>query len=133
MMAHHGFQQDLHAVDVVVEILQRLLHALADERIRREMDDGLDVVFGKNLVEHGRIADVALIEFRFRVQSAAMACLEVVDDDDVLALRHELMHSMRTDVTGAATNENRHDGQVLSESFLVYHETLTFSSNFSVK
>jgi len=106
VMAHHRLEQDLHAVDIVVEILQRLLHALADEGIRREMDDGLDLVLIENLVEHRRVADIALVELRFRVQRPAMAGLEVVDDDDVLAFRHELMNRMGTDVAGTAANEN---------------------------
>ena len=106
VMAHHGLEEHLHAIDVVVEILQRLFHALADEGVRRKVDDSLNLVLIENTIEHRRVADVALVELRFRVQRPAMAGLEVVDDDDVLAFRHELMNRMGTDVAGTAANEN---------------------------
>ena len=108
MVAHHRLEQHLHAVDVIVEILQGFLDALADEGVRRKVDDGLDVVLRENLVEDGRIADIALVEFRFRIQGIAMARLQIIDDDDIFTLLHELMDCMRTDIASAATNQNRH-------------------------
>ena len=108
VVAYHRLEQHLHAVDVVVEVLQGFLDALTDEGVRCEVDDRLDVVLRENLVENGCVADVALVELRLRIQGIAMTRLQIVDDDNVFALRHELMDCMRTDITSAATNQNRH-------------------------
>ena len=72
------------------------------------MDDRLNVVLRENLVEDRCIADIALVELCLRVQRIAMARLQIIDDDNVFALRHELMDCMRTDITSTATNQNRH-------------------------
>ena len=108
VVANHRLEQDLHAVDIVVEVLQRLLDTLADKRICSEVDDRLNVVLRENLVEDRCIADIALVELCLRVQRIAMARLQIIDDDNVFALRHELMDCMRTDITSTATNQNRH-------------------------
>ncbi len=101
-MAHHCLQQHLHAVDIVVEVFQRLFHAFADQGIGRKMDDSLDFVLGKNRIEYGCIADIALIEFCLRMHRIPMPGLQVVDNHDLLALRDELMNRMRPDIAGPA-------------------------------
>ena len=107
-MPHHRFEQNLHTVDVVVEIEKRFLHALAHERVRRKMNHGLDLVLHEDRIEHGAVADVSLVKLRPRVNRTAMTRLQVVNDDDLFSLFNELMHGMRADVAGAAANENCH-------------------------
>ena len=82
------------------------------------MDDRLDIILGENLVEHSRVADIALIELRLGMDGPTMPRLEVIDDDDILSLGHELMHSMGTDIAGTAANKNRHIDLSLSICFL---------------
>ena len=66
------------------------------------MKDRPDPVLVKNTVEHSRIADIALIKARCRIHGIAVPCLQVVDDDNLLPLFHQLMHSMGSDIAGSA-------------------------------
>ena len=68
--------------------------------------------------DFGSIADIAFVELRLRIDGTAMTRLQVIDDDDILSLGHELMHSMGTDIAGTAANKNRHIGIFLSSCFL---------------
>ena len=101
-MLYHALQQYLHAIHVVIKVFQRLLHAFAHQGVGRKMNDRLNLVLGENLVQHRRIPDITLIKLRCRVQGTAMACLQIVNNDNLLTLLNQLMHRMGTDVTGAA-------------------------------
>ena len=107
-MAHHSFQQHLHTVDIVVEILQGLLHALPHQGIGSEVDNRLNLVFRENLVQHRSLADIPLIEFCGRIHRIQVPSLEVVHDDNFLSLLHQLMDSMRTDIACTTANQNSH-------------------------
>ena len=49
-----------------------------------------------------------LVEGGARVDGAAVAAREVVEDRDLLARREELLHEGAADVAGAAGHENGH-------------------------
>ena len=108
-MPHHRLEEYLHPVDVVVEVEQRLFHALADKRICREMNDRLDLILRENLVEQRSVANIALVKFRRRVQCAAMPRLQIIDNDDLLALFNERVHRMGANVARTAANQDSHE------------------------
>ena len=108
MMPHHALQKDLHTVDIVVEIQERLFHALSHQRIRCEVNDSLDAVLREDPIQHRRVPDIPFIELCLRMQRPSVPCLQVVDDHDFLVLRNQLMHCMRPDISGSAANQNRH-------------------------
>ncbi|MNV59600.1 hypothetical protein D3C71_1520310 [compost metagenome] len=45
----HAFEQALSAIHIVVVVFDRVLHALANQRAGREMNDRVDVVLGEQL------------------------------------------------------------------------------------
>lgn len=83
------------------------------------MNDSLDLVFRKDLVQYVFIADISFVELGLRVDCIAMARLQVIDDDDIFPLLYQLMYGMRANITGTATNENRH----VYASFLLYPDS----------
>ena len=108
-MPHHRFEQHLHPVDIVVEIEERLLHALPHQRICREMKYRLDAALRKDTVKCRRIANIPLAERRLRMQRASMSRLQIIDNDDLFAPRNQLMHRMRADVARTAANQYSHE------------------------
>ena len=107
-MPPHGFQQHLHAVDIVVEIGQRLFHALAHQRTGREVEHRVDAVFAEDPVQGLGIANVAFMKAHARGHGPAMAGQEIVDDHGFLAAGQQGAYIMRADVPGSAADQNRH-------------------------
>ena len=107
-IAHHRLKKHLHPADIVVEIKQRLFDTLPHEGVCRKVNNCLDLVLRENLIEHRRIANIALIERGRRVQRPTVSRLEIVHNHGLLALFHQCMNGMRSDISCAAADQNRH-------------------------
>ncbi len=73
------------------------------------MDDGINFVFLKNPVNKRPVADIALIEFRFRVHCLDMPRLKVIHNHYFLTVINQLINGMRTDITRTAQYQNCHN------------------------
>ena len=54
-----GFEQRARRAGVVAVVLERVRDRLGDDRVRGEVDDGVDAVLGEQLVDELAIADIA--------------------------------------------------------------------------
>ena len=102
----HALQHRPRAAEVVVVILERIDHALADLRVRGKVDDRVDLFAGKDVVAELFIANVALIEPRLRMDGLADACLQIVRHDHVVAIINEFIYGVAADVAGTAQYQN---------------------------
>ena len=107
-MAHHRFEQHLHPIDIVVEVEQRFLHTLTDERVRRKVNNRVNLIFCKNPIKCRGAAYIALIETCLRMQCAAVPCLQIIDNGDLFTLLDECIDGVRSDVACPAANQNSH-------------------------
>ncbi len=60
----HNVQQHQCAVNIVVKIFKRFMHAFSNCLKPGEMDHGIDLFFFKDLVKPFFVSDIALIEFK---------------------------------------------------------------------
>ena len=95
-----------------------LLYAFAHCLQAGEMDDGIDVVFGKDSVHAFLVQQIHLIklevfagDFPDAVQCLRLGVDEVVEDDDFLPLVQQLHAGVRTNVAGAAGDQYCHFAQ----------------------
>ena len=98
----HRLQHCPRAAEVVVVVLERIYHALADLGVCREMDDCVDLFAGKDVVAEFLIADVALIEPRLRMDGFAEAGFQIVRHDHIVAVVNKFVNGVAADVTSAA-------------------------------
>ena len=103
-------EQQRRASRVDVHVAIDLVHALADADRRAEMDDGLRGEHER--LEHQPIPDVTFDVLRLRVGVAGPGAgamhlrLEVVEHGHAVVARDERIDEVRTDVPGAAGDEN---------------------------
>ena len=109
----HGLQKGEGGVDVVAVVLDGLDDGLADGLVAGEVDDGLDVVLGEDLLKLLAAGDVALVEFGSlagdlldAVYDGAFGVEEVVGDDDVLVALEEFDGGVRADEAGSACEKD---------------------------
>ena len=98
----HRLQHRPRAAEVVVVVLERIYHALADLGVCREMDDCVDLFAGKDVVAEFLIADVALIEPRLRMDGFAEAGFQIVRHDHIVTVVNKFVNGVAADVTSAA-------------------------------
>lgn len=95
--------------DVVAIIFEGFLDGFADGFKAGEVEDGIELVVGKKLVERGGVFEVDLVEFWEvtgdffnATKDAFFAVTEVVGDDGSETRLDKLYDGMRTDVASAA-------------------------------
>ena len=98
----HALEHRPRAAEVIIIILEGIYHALADLRIRREVDDRVDLFAGKDVVAEFLVPNIALVEARLRMDGLAEACLQIVRHDNVVAVVDQLIHGVAADVARAA-------------------------------
>ena len=89
-------------MEVVVIVLERVLHGLAHLRRRCKVDDAFDVFLLEQVIEGCSVADVQLIELRLRMDRRLKAGQKVIGDDDISAGVDECAYRMGADVTRSA-------------------------------
>jgi hypothetical protein len=106
-------QQSQGAAHVVVKVAYGLGHGFAHGFEAGEVDDPLNLVLGKDLVERGAVAHIGLNEAevfpcqRFKpVEHLDAAVAQVVHDDHVVACVHEFDRGVRADVACATGDED---------------------------
>jgi len=103
--------------DVVAQVLQRLLHALADERVAGEVEDAVDArVRVEQRADRRPVRQIDLDEGGRRVDGRTVALVEIVEHDDVVAGSDELGRGDAADVAGTAGDEDFHGGRLLRRS-----------------
>ncbi len=113
-MGDHGLDQGQPGGDVVAEILFGDGHALAHQGIGGEVDDGLDALFGEQVVQKGLIGHTALVKAA-ALQGRAVALGQIVRHHHVRAPLQQSGHAVGTDVSRTAGDKNRHDVSLLHE------------------
>ena len=110
----HEIEEVEQSVEVVAVVEDGLVDALADGLGGGEVDDALDIgVLVEEALELAQVGDVAVEEGRALADDAGDAVEdveagvgEVVDDDDVEAVAHELDHGVGADIAGASGYED---------------------------
>ena len=72
------------------------------------MDDRFDIVFGKDLLQHGLVGCIAQVKTRSRCHSPAEAGRQSVDHHHVLAGIQQGPDHMAADIAGTARYQYRH-------------------------
>ena len=98
----HALQHRPRAAEVVVVILERIDHALANLRVRGKVDDRVDLFAGKDVVAEFLVPNIALVEARLGMHRSPEACLQIVRHDNVVAVVNEFIYGVTADVAGAA-------------------------------
>ncbi len=89
-------------MEVVVVILEGVLHGLAYLGRRRKMDDAFNVLFLEECVEGRAVADIQFIKTCLRVDGCPEPGQQIVRDDDISAGVDERTNGMGADVTRSA-------------------------------
>ncbi len=89
-------------MEVVVIVLEGVLHGLAHLGRGRKVDDAFDVLFLKKLVEGLAVTDIQFIKPCLRVDRCPESGQQIVRDDDISAGIDECTNSMGADVTRSA-------------------------------
>lgn len=98
----HALQHRPRTAEVVVVILERIDHALADLRVGGKVDDRVDLLGREHMVAEFLVADVALIEPRLGMHRSPEARLQIVRHDNVVAVVDQLIHGVAANVARAA-------------------------------
>ena len=110
---NHGAQQHERLGDVVLVVLQRVLHGLAHLNEGGEVNDGIELAVDEQRIDDGGIAEIALHELDFRIDDGGGVAVDhAVENGHISAALHELAHGVRTNVAGTAGNEYFHDGMM---------------------
>lgn len=104
----HGFEKGEGAGDVVAVVFEGGFDRFANVAVGGKVKDGFGLVLGKELIEKGRVVEVALNEGDAIVwEGIQVAVDEVIEDDNGLTEAEEVLDGVRADVAGAAGNEER--------------------------
>ena len=97
---------------------------MADAGLRRQVDDGIEAVGGKQVRNRIAIGDIALLEVEVRVsgefgqagflQLGVIVGIEVVERDDGAAIGKQTSGDVKADEAGRAGDENRLHRALLS-------------------
>ena len=102
------------AGDVLMHVVLGIGHGVGDECLRREVNDGVEMLFSKNVFD-GFVMGVHDDELHMREQVLAKAGGEIVQRDGFVACCFECPHQVGTDESGSAGNKYFH---VLFYSFV---------------
>ena len=95
------------AGDVLMHIVLGIGHGVGDEGLRREMHDGVEVLFLENVFD-GFVMGVHDDEFHMWEQVLTKAGGEIVQRDGFVACCFECPHQVGTDESGSAGNKYFH-------------------------
>ena len=95
------------AGDVLMHVVLRISHGVGDEGLRREMHDGIEVLFLENVFD-GFVMNIHDDEFHMREQVLTKAGGEIVQRDGFVACCFECPHQVGTDESGSAGNKYFH-------------------------
>ena len=114
MLAHDVAEHE-DAVHVVFIVLQRFGHRLAHSLEAGEVDDGINLVVGEDLVHGGAVADVGFDEGHLLADNLLDAAYgfglrvhKVVHDHNAVACLVQLYKGVAADVAGATSKQNVH-------------------------
>ena len=109
---HHGIEQ-VHAVGhVVAEILRRIGHRLADQRIGRKMHHGIRSEFLHGQTHRDTIGKIGLVKCGPRIHGRAMTFGQVVEDGDFMPPIEHFLDTNAPDVPRASRDQNLHGHRI---------------------
>jgi hypothetical protein len=98
----HRVEQSQTVNQVVVIVARRVLTRFADQRVRRHVDDGFDPVGRESFSKRRGISEVRVHKLSARGDGFAVAFVEIVIDNNLMAVRQQFFSDDAADVTGAA-------------------------------
>jgi len=104
-----GSQQVQGVGHVLAQIPERVLHRLADQRVRSEVHHGFGLVRAEHGADDRGVRQVALDERRLRVDGRAMPLVQVVQHDDRLAGANQLLDHDAANVARPAGDQDLHE------------------------
>jgi hypothetical protein len=119
----HGIEKGECAGDVVVKVLARVLHRLADVGIGGEVNDGAHAVVAKDAVEDGAVANISFDE-RPPARRPAVSVDQIVEDDRLETGLRRSLRRLTPDVARAPDDQNGHNSLTwpsLASSLAIYH------------
>ena len=103
-----AFQNVNGTGNVLVHIILRVRHGVADQGLCRQMDHRVEMFFAEE-VFHSFIMGIHHFQPGVLGKVFPKACGEVVQGNDVIPCFHELAYQVGTNKAGAAGNENFHN------------------------
>ena len=82
---HRTFQQIARLGGVVEIVAQRLGGRFRHHDLGREMGDGVDLMFGENVVHERRVANIANNEFGCLRYCPTKSCRKIIENDNFFA------------------------------------------------
>ena len=95
------------AGNVLMHIVLGIRHGVGDEGLRREMHDGVEMLFPENVFDR-LVMDIHDDKLHMREQVLTKACGEIVQRDGFMACCFECPHQVGTDESGSAGNKYFH-------------------------
>jgi hypothetical protein len=105
VMAQHGFEQGNRFSHVVAVIHQRLVHRFTDLGKGREMHDRVECMLFEKPVQQFWIPETSLYKFTAAHQPPVSGG-QVVQNNHLPAVIHQLPNHMRADIPCPTDNEN---------------------------
>ena len=84
-MRHHGLQQHLGTVHIVVVVFQRVGHGLSNQRVGRKVNHAVDLLGFEHGIDKCAVADIALIELCLRMHRFDVSGFQIISDYDLTA------------------------------------------------
>jgi len=116
---HAGIEQVDSGGDVVAEVLGRVLHGFANQRVSGEVEDGFSAAGFQGEGNFGGVGETALDEARAGIDGGTVSFAEIVEDGDVVPCVEQFLHANRADIARTAGDECLHGrslGRVLGGS-----------------
>jgi len=133
-VTRHRTGQNERRVEVVLVVLQRLLHALADRLVPGEVDDRVDPLTSKEALGLVGVTKVERVDLQMlagdRLEPADHRRLgvgEAVDDQDIVTRGNELDDGVRADVAGPTGDEDSHAHTVCRSTPPVVRDPIAWS------
>ena len=107
-MSDAGTDEPMRLDGIVEVIAKRIGYRVRHHDAGGKMDNRINRMSGKNLVEKAVIADITLDKRHFRQQEVAQSCGQIIQHDDPLATIVQGQYHMAADITRPACHQNRH-------------------------
>ena len=123
----HALQHCPRAAEVVVVVFEGIHHALANLRVCREVNHRVDLFAGKDMIAKFFIADVSLIEPRFRMHRSPEASLQIIGYAHIMAVVNQFIYRVAADVACTAEYQNCFHLRSFPASSCYFSWVLTYS------
>ncbi len=94
--------------DIVANVHERLFHRLAHQSVGGKVHHRLDIVGVERGFDGGPVGQLPLNEGRLGVDGRPVTVVQIIENDDLVALPDQFLGDDAADIAGAASDQDFH-------------------------